>query len=342
MLGEKIAELRKAQNMSQEDLADRMDVSRQSVSKWESGQSQPELDKLLKLSELFHVSTDYLLKEETVPAVQTAEQEEQSEPEYSQEEDPRMEDWRKTIRKTFFREPQEQEQKVYILRRDEAESYIEVRKKQADLTSLGVAECVASVVPVIAASGFSSAGAAGAGVVAMLGIIAHAVSRFMKSAQLGKAYEFLNDTVFLPEHGAEGLIAETGAVLGEKATRNIRVGVILCILCVAPTIMMGTLSKSAEAFALFGVSLMFIMAAAGVYLFVQAGYMNGTMQRLLQKGEFQAEIKAKANIKTIYWTIITAAYLAYSFLTGSWHISWLMWVFAGMAYPFVIGADPKK
>ncbi len=63
-LADKIIELRKKQGWSQIDLADRLDVSRQSVSKWEMAQAVPELDKILKMSELFAVTTDYLLKDE--------------------------------------------------------------------------------------------------------------------------------------------------------------------------------------------------------------------------------------------------------------------------------------
>ena len=62
-LADKITLLRKQQGWSQIDLADRLDVSRQSVSKWEMGQAVPELDKIIRLSELFDVTTDYLLKD---------------------------------------------------------------------------------------------------------------------------------------------------------------------------------------------------------------------------------------------------------------------------------------
>ncbi len=51
-------------NMSQEALADKMDVSRQTVSKWESGAAYPEVDKLIALSEFFHCTLDQLLKED--------------------------------------------------------------------------------------------------------------------------------------------------------------------------------------------------------------------------------------------------------------------------------------
>lgn len=62
-LGEKIYKLRTEQGLSQETLGEKLGVSRQSVSKWETDQSVPELDKVVAISEVFGVSTDYLLKE---------------------------------------------------------------------------------------------------------------------------------------------------------------------------------------------------------------------------------------------------------------------------------------
>ena len=62
-LNQKIAQLRNDNNWSQEELAEKLNVSRQSVSKWESGQAKPDLDKIIALSDIFDVSTDYLLKD---------------------------------------------------------------------------------------------------------------------------------------------------------------------------------------------------------------------------------------------------------------------------------------
>ena len=64
-LGEKLAKLRKENNYTQEQLADILGVSRQSVSKWESDLAYPETDKLIKLGELYDCSMDYLLKDQT-------------------------------------------------------------------------------------------------------------------------------------------------------------------------------------------------------------------------------------------------------------------------------------
>lgn len=64
---ERINLLRKKMGLSQEELANKIGVSRQAVSKWESGQSMPDLDKIIALSDLFGVSTDYILKGTDVP-----------------------------------------------------------------------------------------------------------------------------------------------------------------------------------------------------------------------------------------------------------------------------------
>ena len=63
-LGEKIYELRTRNNLSQGDLANELNVSRQSISKWENGNSTPDLEKIVKLAEIFNVSLDELIKNE--------------------------------------------------------------------------------------------------------------------------------------------------------------------------------------------------------------------------------------------------------------------------------------
>lgn len=74
---DKVVLLRKKNNLSQEDLADRLAVSRQAVSRWESGSALPDAVNIVQLSKLFGVTTDYLLKDEyqsdaDIPLVQTA------------------------------------------------------------------------------------------------------------------------------------------------------------------------------------------------------------------------------------------------------------------------------
>ena len=63
-MGEKILNMRKARGWSQEELADRVGVTRQAVSRWESGSAKPDADKILAVCDLFGVSADYLLREQ--------------------------------------------------------------------------------------------------------------------------------------------------------------------------------------------------------------------------------------------------------------------------------------
>lgn len=62
MISERIQEQRKLSGLTQEQLAEKLNVSRQSISKWESDQSLPEIDRIILMSEIFNISTDYLLK----------------------------------------------------------------------------------------------------------------------------------------------------------------------------------------------------------------------------------------------------------------------------------------
>lgn len=61
-LSDRIQYLRKQKGLSQEELADKIGVSRQAVSKWENEQTTPDLEKIISMSELFEVTTDYILK----------------------------------------------------------------------------------------------------------------------------------------------------------------------------------------------------------------------------------------------------------------------------------------
>ncbi len=79
-LPDKIIKLRKANGWSQEDLAEKLNVSRQAISRWENGTAQPDTENILQISKLFHVTTDYLLNDDyesdrDIPAVKSATEE---------------------------------------------------------------------------------------------------------------------------------------------------------------------------------------------------------------------------------------------------------------------------
>ena len=70
--GKRLYQLRKEKNLSQEDLAEQLGVSRQSVSRWENGSASPDFDKTAQIAELFGVSTDYLIRGKDAPSAPSA------------------------------------------------------------------------------------------------------------------------------------------------------------------------------------------------------------------------------------------------------------------------------
>ncbi|MDE5764264.1 MAG: helix-turn-helix domain-containing protein [Ruminococcus sp.] len=151
ILADKIIELRKKAGMSQDEFAEQMNVSRQSVSKWEGAQSVPDLSKILKMSEIFGVSTDYLLKddfEKTSPEVSGIVSD--SEP----------------LRQVSM---------------EEANQFLEVNRRSAFKTALGVALCILSPVPITVFSELSVILSNTLGTVFLFIMVAVAVGLFISA-----------------------------------------------------------------------------------------------------------------------------------------------------------------
>ena len=117
IFADKLIDLRKRSGLSQEELAEKMNVSRQSVSKWEGAQSVPDINKMIALSEIFGVSTDYLLKDEIEA------------PDLIRQEDSGEELRRFTL--------------------EEANDFLEKNGRLAASTALGTFLCIISVIPMI-------------------------------------------------------------------------------------------------------------------------------------------------------------------------------------------------
>ena len=115
ILAEKIMEERKKNGWSQEELAEKLSVSRQAVSKWESAQSIPDLQRVIQLSEIFGVSTDYLLKDEC-----------------------------ETPQPIEGVEPSDKDFPLKKVSVEDANDFMEVRKKNAPKIAAAVAACIVS------------------------------------------------------------------------------------------------------------------------------------------------------------------------------------------------------
>lgn len=315
ILGEKIMELRKRNGWSQEELAGKLNVSRQSVSKWESAMSVPELDKVLQLSEIFEVSTDYLLK------------------------DDREEDY-------VPGRPEEMPLRKVTM--EEAQAFLKIRKEAAVRIPAGVAACILSPVPLFLLNSAAEAGrgrltedlAAGLGVVLLLLIVAAAVGNFIVFGMRMEKYEWMEQEEFELGYGIAGMVKERLEAEGASFARQIALGVALCILGVIPLLLAGSLDVE-EQVQILGLVFLLAIVAAGVFLLANAGLRKGAYEQLLQIGDYtKAEKEVNRIVERIavfYWCVATAVYVGWSLVTWEWHVTWVLWPVAGILFGAVVG-----
>jgi transcriptional regulator with XRE-family HTH domain len=324
ILAEKIMELRKKNGWSQEELAFQMEVSRQSVSKWESGASIPDLERILKLSQLFVVSTDYLLKEELedLPAVSP--------------------------------EIPERENGVRRISAEIAGEFMENKIKASKQIAAAVSACILSPVVLIYLGALaeykenviSEGMAGGVGVIVLILIVGISTVFFILNGMKMEAFGHLEKEVFRLEYGVEAIVRKKMTEY-EGINRVYTVtGVFLCIISVCPLLIASCLGVS-EFIQTICLEVLFVIVAAAVYLLILAGEKKSCFQILLQEGDY-GEVKKQEKKKTervpaIYWSIVTAAYLGLSFLTQGWDRTWIIWPCAAVLYGAVWGiADTFK
>lgn len=310
-MAQKIMELRKQRGWSQEELAQRLEVSRQSVSKWESGASSPDLEKVIKLSQLFDVTTDYLLKDEPEEPVQKG----------------------------------AQEQTRYVSRQ-EAEGYLELVRRASTRTAAAVMLLILAVTPMLLLGGLADQGhlgealAAGLGVAVLLVLVAVGVLVLILTGTKLAKYEYLEKEILTVEAGATELARQQRDAFQPVFGWVIGIGVALCILGVVPLLITGALACSSFVSLLMTV-LLLVLVAVAVFGFVKVGMIHDSFQKLLQEGEYapleKRRAKRMAPFAGIYWCVVTAAYLGYSFVTGAWEKSWIVWPVAGVLFAALSG-----
>lgn len=318
IFADKLIRLRKKSGMSQEEFAEKMSVSRQAVSKWEGAQSVPDLERILKISEMFGVTMDYLLKDDI-------EDEEFSAEDYSD----------KTRKVTL----------------GQANEYLALRRRAAPRMALATFMCIVSFIPLLMLGGLSEYGkppidenlAGGLGMIFLLIIAAAAVGIYLHTHFQSSPYRFLEDEPFETEYGVLGMVREQQkAFRGTYVKMNI-IGVCLCILAVVPLFVGAALQNDLLMVILLNV--LIFMVAIAVFIFVLAGVRWGSMEKLLGEGDFSEEKKSRRRlsgaISGIYWSVAVAVYLAWLFLENVPEKrdsrAWVVFPVAGVLYAAVLG-----
>lgn len=327
ILAEKITELRKKAGLSQEQLAEAVGVSRQAISKWESAQSIPDMNKILALSKFFGVSTDYLLKDELS----------ESTPAETSGEEPAVDSKGETLIPVSM---------------DTAASFLSLAKQSAPKVAGAVMLCIFSPIPLILLTGASTDGtlpmtedqSSYLGLILLMLMVAAAVAVFISDSLKKKKYEFLQKEAIDTEYGIEGMVKERRAKFESAHTHEIITGILLCVLSCLPIFVTGAfgswvfhspvrMSAENSLIAVAGVAMLLLLVGIGVFFLVKTSIVWQSFDALLEEGNYTRTAKRKEReIGGIYWGIVTAGYLLVSFLTMRWDITWVVWPVAGVLY----------
>lgn len=319
ILADKIMTLRKKAGWSQEELAARLNVSRQSVSKWESAQSIPDMDKVVQMSRLFGVTTDFLLKDEM-----EIEEHTQSEP---VDEPP--------LRRVTM---------------EEASAYLALRREAAPKIALATFLCIISPVALlmlaamseISRFGISENAAAGIGLCVLLVLVVIGVVLFLTCAAKVRDFAFLEEEPFETEYGVSGMVKERRQGFAAAYSWLNIIGTVLCILSAVPLFIVMCM-ETADIVYVAAVCLLLIIAGIGCIAFVYGGTINSAMERLLEEGDYTRQQKSHRSVKgaisTIYWLLVTAIFMWYTFGpsgNGQARYSWFIWAIAAVLYAAVM------
>lgn len=319
ILADKIVSLRKKAGWSQEDLAEKLGVTRQSVSKWEGAQSVPDMDKVVMMSRLFGVSTDFLLKDELEEETPCAAAQDDDTP----------------LRRVSL---------------TQASAYLALRKAAAPKIAVATALCITSPVTLILLAGMSEVqrfhitenAASGIGLCVLLALVALAVSIFLRTGAEAKEYRFLEEEPFETEYGVEGMVRQRQREYKDTHTRLVTVGVVLCVLAAVPLFAAMCINGS-DLLYIAAVCALLVLVAIGCLALVTAGVYQGAMEQLLEEGDYtrpqKKHHKLMGTVTMIYWLTATAVFLLYTYGphgNGQPRYSWIIWAVAGVLYAAVL------
>lgn len=319
ILAEKIMSLRKQKGLSQEELAEQLGVSRQSVSKWESASSIPDIQKIMKMSEIFQVTTDYLLRDE-LEDINSANIKSETSNNYIEDSDDKV---------------------TRTINLEEATTYIDLVKKVSDKIALAISLFILAPAWLLASDvlgqylhidGLREI----SGIIGYVGLLVLVTIGvciiIIKNAALNK-YSFLEKDSFKLEYGVESAISRRREPISETYSIKIAIGVALCILGIVPAavseVVVGDVVDLVA-------PIMLIMVSVGVNIFVKVGMETNSYKRILQEDEYSPKNKVISKklgwLPGVYWLSATAIYLTYSFVTYDWQRSWIVWPIAGILF----------
>lgn len=316
ILADKIIHLRKKYNMTQEDLAEKLNVSRQSVSKWEGNQATPDLNKVLKLSKLFGVTTDYLLNDDE--SIETEEE--------------------------VAKEAELPKADFVSVSLNTAKEYLEEKSDFAHRIGIGVVLLISSVIPIVTLTTPSMLRiipenvSEAIGISALFLLVALGIGVMIFANMRMQKFEFLEEAFEL-EFGVRGFVEKEIDNYRPTHTRQLSFGVGLIIVSVLPIIIINLLFPSfTEDHIGYVVGIFLAVVSMAIYMLISTGIYWGSLNTLLNHRQpVDEESEVVDRIAGIYWPIVTAIFFGYSFITADWGRSWFIWPIAAMIFAALSG-----
>ena len=312
ILADKIIENRKKNGWSQEELADKLGVSRQSVSKWEGAQAVPDMKKILQLAELFNVSTDYLLKDDIETAEPVGD----------------------AVMESGTGEA------VWSVSLEEANMFLKHNERASRLISTGVMLCILSSVSIFMAKilidmkvlPLSEEVIGACSIIVLLLVVAAAVWLFLTVGLSGKKYEYLETSRIETQYGVSGMVKERRDSYERTYSSLLILGILLCVLCSIPIFIMAMIGSDSDSLMSVSVAILLVILAVGVKLIVMSCIRKEGFDKLLEEGDYTRTDKKAGRYDGIFWAIVTAIYLGWSFLTMKWYMTWVVWPIGGVLF----------
>ena len=223
----------------------------------------------------------------------------------------------------------------------------EQRKKAAWRIALATFLCILSPITLIVLTMLSElpnaivteATAGAIGLTVLFAFILCAVPLYIYCGFKNQPYEFLDKNIpFELEYGVKGLVTEKKNAFRPTYIAYNIIATCVCIFSVVPLVLL-SFSEN-EILVAVALALLMIIAGIGAGMFIVAGTQNASMQKLLKEGDFTEKEKKRTSVKEIvgfcYCGILTAIYLAVSFLNNQWHLSWTIFAVGGILFPVVM------
>ena len=366
LLSEKIMSLRKRNGWSQEELAQQLGVSRQSVSKWESMASMPDIQKIMAMSELFGVSTDYLLKDELeeLPATAIAAdhaassgQGGSSDPAAASTTDSPDDSTAGGSSTGDDASTSKTVAPKLSVSLDTATEYLDAIARTSRPTAGAITLFILGPALLVSLATYSedalyfdpiriSPDAMGiAGICIMMLFIAAGVGLLILQDMKLAKFKQLKEASLELQYGVEAAVRRRA-----ESTESLRyvqqaAGVCLTILSAIP-FLIASYYGTGLTFAL-GFFVAAILVSLGVYLLVYSGILRDGYRVLLQEGDFSHDEKSNKRdsksaalkyrpIARAYFGTITLLYVGYSFITKDWKSSWIIWPVSALLYHIII------